>query len=326
MKVPLVNLQRQFEELRERILPAVENVMSTTAFVLGPDVTQFETEFASFCTASHCLGVGSGCDALLMALKACDIGPGDEVILPTNTYIATALAVTAAGARPVLVDCLEDSYQIDPEEAQKAITDKTRGIMPVHLYGHPADMDAILGIAGEHGLTVIEDAAQAHGAEYKGRRCGSMGKASGFSFYPGKNLGAYGDGGAVTTNDPGIADAVNKLRNYGQSKKYYHDVPGWNTRLDTVQAAILRIKLERLDAWNDARRKHAQTYGELLADLPIQLPIERPDCRHIYHIYAICCDRRDALLSHLHERGIGAGIHYPIPIHLQQAYRDLGYE
>lgn len=324
MQVPFVDLQTQFSSLRSEVMPAVERVFQRAAFILGEEVAAFEKEFASYCGCRECVGVATGCDALLWALKACGIGPGDEVITAGNSFIATALAITASGARPVLVDCLEDSYEIDPQAVRRAITVRTKAIIPVHLYGQAADMDPILALAREYGLRVIEDAAQAHGATYKGRPCGSLGDVGCFSFYPGKNLGAYGDGGAITTNDPQIAHQVRMLRNYGQSKKYHHEVAGWNSRLDTAQAAILSIKLKLLAGWNDARRRHAAQYGEELRGTPLVLPVEMAGNRHIYHLYVVQTDRRDALMAELGKAGIQTGIHYPIPIHLQAAYADLG--
>ena len=326
MKVPFVDLQIQYESLRAEIAPALESVMKRGAFILGDEVASFEKAFAEFCGMKECVGVATGCDALLWALKACGIGPGDEVITVANTYIATVLAITASGARPVLVDCLEDSYEIDPEAARRAVTSKTKAIIPVHLYGQAADMDPILEVARKHNLLVIEDAAQAHGALYKGNPCGSFGVVGCFSFYPGKNLGAYGDGGAVVTNDPGIAERIRMFRNYGQSKKYHHDAFGWNSRLDTMQAAILSIKLPRLNGWNDARRKSAALYRDLLRDVPVRLPAESADNKHIYHLFVIRVSRRDELLAFLGARQISCGIHYPIPNHLQKAYAGLGYK
>lgn len=325
MKVPFVDLQLQYQQLREEVLRAVDQVFNQTAFILGDDVTRFEKEFAAFCGCKDSVGVATGCDALLWALKACDVGPGDEVITAANSYIATALAITAAGARPVLVDCLPDSYQIDPAAVRAAITPRTKALIPVHLYGQAADMEELMRVASAHGLIVIEDAAQAHGATHKGRRCGSFGRAGCFSFYPGKNLGAYGDGGAVTTDDPALAQHVRMLRNYGQSRKYHHDVAGWNSRLDTVQAAILRIKLRHLADWNAARRRHAARYCEQLSGLPLTLPIEMPGNEHIYHLFVIQLDDRERFMNYMSERGVACGVHYPIPIHLQAAYKDLGY-
>ena len=325
MRVPFVDLQTQYRNLEAEILPRIRKVMEEGSFILGPEVREFEQRFAEFCGVKHCVGVASGCDALLLAMKACGIGPGDEVITVTNTYIATVLAITAAGAKPVLVDCLPDSYLMDHEQVSQAVTPSTRAIIPVHLYGQAADMDAILSIAAEHDLVVIEDAAQAHGATYKGRPCGSMGKVGCFSFYPGKNLGAYGDGGAVVTDDAQVADTLRMLGNYGQREKYRHEVAGWNSRLDSMQAAVLNVKLKRLTTWNDARRAHARQYRELLADTSLVLPVEVPGNRHVYHLFVIQVARRDELLAFLGERGISCGIHYPIPVHMQKAYACLGY-
>ena len=326
MNVPFVDLRSQYQLIKDEILPAVESVMQRSAFILGEEVGRFEKAFADFCGRKHCVGVATGCDALLWALKACGIGPGDEVITVANTYIATVLAITASGARPVLVDCLEDSYEIDPEAARRAVTSKTKAIIPVHLYGQAADMDPILEVARKRNLLVIEDAAQAHGALYKGKPCGSFGVAGCFSFYPGKNLGAYGDGGAVVTNDPGIAEKIRMFRNYGQSEKYHHDDFGWNSRLDTMQAAVLSVKLPHLNEWNEARRKNAALYRELLRDVPVRLPVEVAGNKHIYHVFIIRVNRRDELLAFLGARQISCGIHYPIPNHLQKAYADLGYK
>ncbi|MFC1453213.1 DegT/DnrJ/EryC1/StrS family aminotransferase [Verrucomicrobiota bacterium] len=324
MKVPFVDLQTQFKGLRGEILPGIERVMEQADFILGDDVEAFEREFAAFCGAGECVGVASGCDALLFAIKACGLGPGDEIIVPANTFIATVLAVTAAGATPVLVDCLDEYWTIDPEEVRRAVTDRTGAVIPVHLYGQAADMDSILAIAREHDLRVIEDAAQAHGAEYHDKACGSIGDAGCFSFYPGKNLGAYGDAGAVVTGRADLAEQVRMLRNYGQREKYDHRVAGWNSRLDTLQAVVLRAKLGRLNEWNEARRRHAALYRERLADLPVALPGEAPGNRHVYHLFVITCPERDALSAFLKERDIACGIHYPVPVHLQEAYASLG--
>ncbi len=323
MNIPFVDLQTQYLSLRDEVIAKVDDIFRRGAFILGDEVGVFERDFAKFSGVKNCVGVATGCDALLWALKALDIGPGDEVIAPANTFIATVLAITAAGATPVLVDCCEDDFNIDPAAVERAVTKKTRAIIPVHLYGQPARMDEIIAIARRHGLKIVEDAAQAHGATYRGRPCGSFGDANGFSFYPGKNLGAYGDGGAVTTDSPEIAERVRQFRNYGQSKKYHHEVAGWNSRLDTVQAAILSAKLQRLPAWNEARRRHADRYREKLSGLPVVTPRERAECRHIYHLFVIRTQRRDELLAFLDGRGISCGIHYPIPIHLQRAYANL---
>lgn len=325
MRVPFVDLQGQYGALREEILAGIERVMTRSAFILGDEVETFERSFADFCGAQECVGVASGCDALLLALRAFGIGRGDEVITATNTFIATALAISACGARPVLVDCLEDSQLIDPAHIRGAITPRTRAIIPVHLYGQSADMDAIAEIARDRNLAVIEDAAQAHGAAHRGRMCGTIGDAGCFSFYPGKNLGAYGDGGAIVTNRPELAQWLRIVRNYGQSKKYHHDVIGWNSRLDTIQAAVLLAKLPHLHGWNDARRRTADRYRQRLRDTPVVLPVESAGNRHVYHLYVVRTERRDELLAHLERNQISCGIHYPIPIHLQTSYAPLGY-
>lgn len=323
MNIPFVDLQSQYKTIREEVLASVDSVFTRGAFILGDEVASFERDFAAFSGAKECVSVATGCDALLWVLKALDIGPGHEVIVPANTFIATALAVTAAGATPVLVDCREDDFTMDPAAIERAVTKNTRAIMPVHLYGQAARMDEITAIAKRHNLKIVEDAAQAHGATYNGRICGSLGDAAGFSFYPGKNLGAYGDGGAVTTDNPEIAQRVRMLRNYGQSKKYHHEVAGWNSRLDTVQAGILSIKLKRLAGWNAARAKHAARYRAKLAGLPVITPSEFAGRSHTYHLYVIRTQRRDELLAFLGQRGISCGIHYPIPVHLQKAYAEL---
>ncbi|MCX7819357.1 MAG: DegT/DnrJ/EryC1/StrS family aminotransferase, partial [Kiritimatiellae bacterium] len=280
----------------------------------------------AYCETDRAIGVASGLDALKLALRALEIGPGDEVITVANSFVATALAVSAVGARPVLVDCEPEGFTINVAEIEGAITSRTRAILPVHLYGHPAEMDAIRSIAARHGLEVVEDAAQAHGARYRGRRCGSLGRIAAFSFYPGKNLGAYGDGGAVTTNDAALADRVATLRNYGSRVKYRHEVLGENSRLDTLQAAVLNAKLPHLDRWNAARRRIAAHYRDLLAGVgDLRLPVARSEVEHVWHLYVVRTSRRDALLEFLRARGIGALIHYPIPIHLQPAYRGYGW-
>lgn len=323
MKVPFVDLQTQFRSLKDEVMPAVESVFSRAAFILGEEVETFEKAFAEYHGTAHCAGVGSGCDALLCALKACGIGHGDEVIVPANTYIASVLAISAAGATPVLVDCLDDTCEMDPGATEKAITPKTKALLPVHLYGQSVDMDAILSLAAAHGLKVVEDAAQAHGARYKGRLCGTMGDVGCFSFYPGKNLGAYGDGGAVITNNDQIVEYIRQYRNYGQSRKYYHDVIGWNARLDTVQAAVLGVKLKYLDGWNAARCAHAEQYREVLQGLPVGFQAIVSDNTPIYHLFIIRHSQREDLMEYLQKQGIACGIHYPVPIHLQKAYAHL---
>ena len=325
MNVPFVDLQAQYQTIKEEVNAAINGVLSRSDFVLGSSVREFEEEFARFCGAAHAIGVDSGYSALELILRAYGIGAGDEVITAANTFVATALAISTCGAKPVLVEIDPKSYNLDPAQLEAAITSATRAIMPVHLYGQPADMDPILDIARKYGLLVIEDAAQAHGARYKGRRTGSLGDAAGFSFYPAKNLGAYGDGGCVVTNDASLAERVRLLRNLGQRVKYNHQIKGYNHRLDTLQAAVLRVKLSKLDAWNAARRRVAALYTQLLADLPVTLPAEPPWAEQVYHLYVIRAQNRDALQSHLQKAGIATGLHYPIPIHLQPAFQELDY-
>jgi dTDP-4-amino-4,6-dideoxygalactose transaminase len=317
MSIPLVNLKRLHDGLYSEIRTAINKVLAQGDFVMGSDLAAFEEEFAAYCEAKYCVGVGSGLDALFLAMKGLGIGPGDEVITTANTFVATALAVHHTGATPVLVDHDPETYNLDPRRLAAAITSRTRAILPVHLYGQPAEMDLIRTIADEHGLMIIEDAAQAHGARYKGRRCGSMGRAGCFSFYPGKNLGAMGDGGAVVTNDAELATWLRAARNYGSTVKYYHNMPGYNCRLDSIQAAVLRVKLRYLDEWNATRRRLASAYRERLAEASVTLPVEASHVDHIYHLFVVRCNRRDEVLKHLNAKGIGAGIHYPVPIHRQ---------
>jgi dTDP-4-amino-4,6-dideoxygalactose transaminase len=325
-KVPFVDLSAQYTAIADEMNDAILQVVQDSGFILGRDVGLFEEEFAAFCQAQCAVGVDSGTSALELALRACGIGPGDEVITAANTFIATALAISCTGATPVLVDVDPRTYTMDVSSLERAISTRTRAIIPVHLYGQPADMDPILEIARQRDLIVIEDACQAHGARYKGRRVGSLGHAAAFSFYPAKNLGAYGDGGMVVTNDEQVAESVRMLRNYGQREKYHHVVRGYNRRLDTLQAAVLRVKLQHLDAWNAARRQHARLYGELLAHSPVAVPVEPNYAESVYHLYVIRVEDRDGVSAYLRDKGIATGIHYPIPIHLQPAYRDLGYE
>lgn len=317
MSIPLVNLKRLHDNLYAEIRTAINKVLAQGDFITGSDLAAFEEEFAAYCNTKYCIGVGSGLDALVLAMKGSGIGPGDEVITTANTFIATALAIYHTGATPVLVDHDPESYNLDPRRIAAAISSRTKAIVPVHLYGQPADMDLIQTIADEHGLTVIEDAAQAHGARYKGRRCGSMGRAGCFSFYPGKNLGAMGDGGAITTDDAELAEWLKAARNYGSTVKYYHTMPGYNCRLDSMQAAILRVKLRYLDEWNATRHRMAARYRQQLAGSNVALPAERDQFDHIYHLFVVRCNQRDQVLKHLNSKGIGAGIHYPVPIHRQ---------
>jgi dTDP-4-amino-4,6-dideoxygalactose transaminase len=326
MNVPFVDLNAQYRSICEDIDRVVLDVIASSQFILGPDVRRFEEEFAAYCNARNGVSIDSGTSALELILRALDIGPGDEVITAANTFIATALAILATGAQPVLVDIDPETYTISVDSIAAAITPRTRAVMPVHLYGQPADMDPILDLADRHKLAVVEDACQAHGAFYKGRRAGSMGAAAAFSFYPAKNLGCYGDGGIVVTDSGHIAKRVRMLRDYGQREKYVHVTKGYNHRLDTIQAAVLRVKLPHLDEWNAARRAHARRYHDLLTGSGVILPMEASYAEHVYHLYVIRTAQRDALQAHLKERGIVTGIHYPIPIHLQQACRDLGYK
>ncbi len=325
MPIPLVDLKAQYATIQEEIDAAIRRVIDKTAFIMGPEVRNFEEAFAAYCEAKHAIGVGSGTAALFLALQACGIGPGDEVITTPFTFMATAEAISQVGARPVFVDIDRDTYNIDPEQIEAAITPRTKAIMPVHLYGQPAEMDEINAIARAHGLWVIEDAAQAHGARYKGRRVGSLGDIACFSFYPSKNLGAYGDGGAVVTNHDDLAARVRLLRDHGRSSKYVHQELGWGLRLDALQAAILGAKLPHLDEWNAARRERARRYAEWLADTEIITPAAAPHVEHVYHCYVIRTPRRDEVHDALRARGIGVGIHYPIPLHRQPAYESLGY-
>lgn len=325
MEVPFVDLRAQYQSMVEEVQQAITVVLERGDFVLGTEVGLFEEEFATYCETECAVGVDSGTSALELALRAFNIGPGDEVITAANTFIATVLAISYTGATPVLVDVDPETYSIDVSLVERAITNHTRAIIPVHLYGHPADVDPIMEIAEKYGLVVIEDACQAHGAKYKGKRAGSLGHAAAFSFYPSKNLGAYGDGGMVVTSDERVSDSVRMLRNYGEREKYHHVLQGYNHRLDTLQAAVLRVKLGHLDAWKAARRRCAQLYDELLAQSPAVTPVEADYAEHVYHLYVIRVQHRDGLRTCLHEKGIQAGIHYPVPIHLQPAYRNLGH-
>lgn len=324
MTIPFLDLKAQYKSIKGEVKKAVESIFENCAFVGGKEVETFERNFADYCKVPYCVGVGNGTDALWLTLKAMDIGPGDEVILPANTFIATAEAISAVGAQPVFVDQDNDTYTINTGEISARISEKTKAIIAVHLYGQPADMDPILEIAAQHGIKVIEDAAQAHGAEYKGRRIGSIGDAACFSFYPGKNLGAYGDGGAVVTNDQKLADQVRLLSQHGSKVKYSHEIAGYNSRLDGIQAAILNVKMNYIEQWTEARRKNASLYRELLKDTEIILPIEKEEVRHVYHLFVVRVKNRDAVQKQLLERGIQTGIHYPTPIHLTEAYKGLG--
>jgi dTDP-4-amino-4,6-dideoxygalactose transaminase len=323
--VPLIDLGAQHRQIADEVAAGFQRVMGATSFILGPDVAAFERAFATFSGVEHCLGVANGTDALELILRAAGLGPGDEVLVPANTFIATALAVARAGATPVLVDCDPDYHLIDLERAR--LSPRTRAIFAVHLYGQVAPMEKVSAFAQAHDLLVLEDAAQAQGARRNGVLAGGFGLAAGTSFYPGKNLGAYGDGGAVLTNAEPIARKVIALRNYGSEIKYHHPETGFNSRLDTLQAVVLNAKLPHLPRWNEARRQAARRYDELLADLPaVTVPRTLPGNEHIFHLYVIRVPARDAVLKKLNAAGIGAGVHYPIPIHLQGAFAHLGHK
>ncbi len=324
MKVPFVDLKPIHNEVREGLDAAYKTVMDESYFIQGEQCHRFEEEFAGYCETKYCVGVATGLDAIYLILRAMDIGVGDEVIVPSNTYIATALAVSYCGATPVFVEPQIDNYNIDPSGIEDKITDKTKAVIAVHLQGRPADMDAISQVARAHGLYVVEDAAQAHGARYKGKRVGGLSDAAAFSFYPGKNLGALGDGGCVTTNNQKLADKIRALGNYGSDYKYHHIYKGTNSRLDEIQAAFLRVKLKGLDRWNDARRDTAKQYLNRVQNPLIQMPVAvSDDYEHIYHVFVIRCEDRDRLEQYLSDAGIGTVKHYPIPMHMQEAYKDL---
>lgn len=324
--IPFLDLKAQYLSIKEDVDPAVIGVMESTQFVLGAEVQAFEEEFAAYCDAEYGIAVSSGTSALHLALLAAGVGPGDEVITVPFTFVATAAAVCYIGARPVFVDVDPRSYTMDVGQIEAAITSRTKAILPVHLYGQAADMDPIREIAGRHGLAVVEDAAQAHGASYNGRVVGSIGDMGCFSFYPGKNLGAYGEGGIVVTNDAEHARKIRMLRDWGQARKYHHELLGFNYRMDGFQGAVLRVKLRHLEAWTEARRAHAAHYDALLTEYGIEPPAVLPNRRHVYHIYAIRSPQRDELQQALSAKQIHTGIHYPIPVHLQPAYAGLGYQ
>jgi len=325
MKVAFVNLKSQYASIKEEIDKAILNVIQDSAFIGGKYLKSFEKNFANYIGVKYCIGVGNGTDALFIALKTLGIGKNDEVITAANTFIATAEAITLTGAKVVFVDCTENTYNIDTQKIEKAITDKTKAIIPVHLYGQPADMDTILEIAKKHNLFVIEDAAQAHGAKYKGRNVGTFGDCACFSFYPGKNLGAYGDAGAVVTNNDLLASKVRMFANHGRKEKYNHEFEGINSRLDGLQAAILNVKLKYLDLWNNRRRVIAKIYDEELKDIVI-IPSVLPDVIHVYHLYVIRVKNRNKVRELLAEKGISTGIHYPTPLPFLKAYSYLGYK
>jgi dTDP-4-amino-4,6-dideoxygalactose transaminase len=323
--IPFVDLGLLHGQLRNEIDEAIRGVVDGNAFVSGPDVAAFEREFADYCEARYCVGTASGTAALHLAFVALDIGPGDEVIVPANTFVSTVMPLLHIGAQPVLVDCDPDAALIDVGAVETVLSERTKAIVPVHLYGQPADLDPLLEIAERHGIKVIEDAAQAHGARYRGRRVGALGHAGCFSFYPAKNLGGLGDGGAVITNDASLAEGVRLLRDLGQETKYRHVIAGFNERLDTLQAAVLRVKLRHLDGWNASRREAAGAYAEALANLDLLLPGTAPEREHVWHLYVARSERRDQLRRALGSAGVQTGLHYPVPIHLQDAFARLGY-
>lgn len=324
MNVPFVSFLPMERELKEDLQAAFQRVFDSSWYIQGRENAAFEAAFAAYCGTEHCIGVGNGLDALVLILKALGIGPGDQVLVPSNTYIASALAVTYVGATPVFVEPDIRTYNIDPQRLEEKITPAVRAIMPVHLYGQPCDMDPIMAVAKKHNLYVVEDCAQAHGATYHGQKIGTFGHAAGFSFYPGKNLGALGDGGAVVTNDKALADMVRALGNYGSDYKYHHIYKGSNSRLDELQAAFLSAKLPHLDRMNQARRDIAQQYLERINNPQVVLPWCLPDVEPVWHVFALRCQRRDELEQHLANAGVSTVKHYPIPMHLQECYRDLG--
>lgn len=323
--IPIIDLKAQYQSIKGEIGPAVAGVLESCQFALGSEVAAFEQEFTAYCSAQSGIAVNSGTSALHLSLLAAGVGPGDEVITVPFTFVATVAAVCYTGARPVFVDIEPRSYTLNASQLEGAITARTKAVIPVHLYGQAADMDPIMEVAGRHGLVVIEDTAQAHGGEYKGRRLGSIGDLGCFSFYPSKNLGACGEGGMVVTNNPDYARTIRMLRDWGQDRKYHHSLKGFNYRMDGLQGAILRVKLRHLEAWNETRRAHAAKYNGLLAGAGVQTPEAMPYARHVYYVYSVRTQRRDALQQALQAAGIQTAIHYPIPVHLQPAHADLGY-
>ena len=326
MNIPLVDLKRQYLSIKKEIDGAIQEVIDKSAFIMGENVQGFENEFAKFCRVKYGVGTSSGTTALHLALVACGVKQSDEVITVPYTFIATTEAISQTGAKVVFVDIEDKSYNMDSEKIEQAITQKTKAVIPVHLFGQPADMDKIMKIAKKHKLIVIEDACQAHGAEYKGKKVGGLGDIACFSFYPGKNLGAYGDAGMVVTDNKELAEKMRLLRNHGYQEKYYHQVEGYNYRMDAIQAAILRVKLRHLEEWTEKRRRNAKLYDELLKGRGVKAPREMEYAKHVYHLYVIGIEKREELHLRLKENGIAAAIHYPLPLHLQQAYRHLGYK
>ena len=325
MKVPYFDLKTQYRAMRDDMLAALDAVCRSGSFILGEEVAKFEAEFAAFCAAKHCVALNSGTSALHTALLAVGVEPGDEVITTPNTFIATAEAISYTGARPVFVDIDPSTANIDPLLIEKAITPRTKAIVPVHLYGRPADLDAITGIAERRKIAVVEDACQAHGARYRGKRVGTFGQASAFSFYPAKNIGAYGEGGALTTDDNRVADLVRSLRNHGETARYSHDSIGYNYRMDGIQGAVLRLKLGRLEEWTSQRQKIARLYAERLSEARVSMPQDDPRNESVYHLFVVYVDNRDAVRADLEARGVETSVHYPRPLHLQKAYGRLGH-
>jgi dTDP-4-amino-4,6-dideoxygalactose transaminase len=323
--IPFLDLKAQYASIKDDIQSAIGRVLESTQFVLGPEVAAFEEEFAAYSGAHYGVAVNSGTSALHLALLAAGVGPGDEVITIPFTFVATVQAIRYTGAVPVFVDIDPATFTMDPAKLEAAITPRTKVILPVHLYGHSADMDPIVACARRHGLTVIEDACQAHGARYKNRPVGSLGDFACFSFYPGKNLGAYGEGGIVVTSDPARAKQMRMLRDWGQEQRYHHLHQGFNYRMEGLQGAILRVKLRHLEAWTESRRDNAARYNARLVGSQVETPYARPDCRHVYHVYAVRTDEREDLQARLQAEGVQTGLHYPIPVHMQPAHRDLGY-
>jgi dTDP-4-amino-4,6-dideoxygalactose transaminase len=327
MKIPFLDLKSNYLSVKDEVMKEIQDVLENTGYILGPKVAAFEKAFAEAHGVPFCTGVSSGTDANHLALWALGIGHGDEVILPANTFIATAWGATLCGATPVFADCEAGTYNLSAEAVEAAITPKTKAIVAVHLYGQPADMDALQAVADKHGIPLVEDAAQAHLAEYKGKRIGGIGKITSFSFYPGKNLGAYGEGGAVTTHDANLAEKVKLYREHGSSQKYYHQTYGHNYRMEAIQGAVLGVKMKYIQQWTDQRRAVAQQYKNLLNEVPhITLPLEASYAKHVYHLFVIQAEERDKLSQHLNENGVSTGLHYPLPLHMQECFRHLGYQ
>jgi len=327
MRVPFLDLKAQYASIKEEVLPAIHSVLDNTAYVLGKPVSEFEAAFGKEHGVRYCYGVSSGTDGNHMVLWALGIGPGDEVIIPANTFIATAWGATLCGATPVFVDCEADSYNIDPKKVEAKITPRTKAIVAVHLYGQPADMDPLNEISRKHNIPLVEDCAQSHFAEYKGKRTGGLSRASSYSFYPGKNLGAYGEGGAVGTNDAELARTFKMIRDHGTEKKYYHEMYGHNYRMEGIQGAVLGVKLRHLGGWTEARRRNAALYNKYLSAIPgLMTPKEMPYAKHVYHLYVVRVPKRDDLQRHLEAQGVATGLHYPIPLHMQKCFTHLGYK